>query len=565
MSLSRRQTLGLLAASGALACSPETKSLQTEIIPKPAKKQPSAIFVHGIASGDIQHTSLVLWTRISSATTAVDVKWEVSTQLDFSTIVQSGTTTTNKESDYTVKVIPENLDAGTTYFYRFTALDETSPIGRTKTLPSGKVDKLGVALASCSNFEFGFFNAYDEIEKDEAIDVVLHTGDYIYEYGGDEGWGHETAKTIGRVHSPEHEIITLQDYRTRHAQYKTDAGSLAMHAAHPLLCIWDDHETANNPWMEGAQNHQPDTEGEYSTRRAASIQAYYEWMPIREPQAGQTREQAWRTYVFGDLATLITLETRHTGRSEQVDYLKHIADITSPETRDKFMADVMYDPERKMISQGMEQALIDGLGASVAANQPWRVLGNASPIARMPVPDVSKHGITPDMNKDPEGFWTKALFWKGQWNLPFYTDTWDGYPVAREHFYDLAQSVGASDLLFLTGDSHSYWANPLKDDEGNSTGIELGTAGISSPGDFVESGWPDDIAKKLDRIFEQELDEVKWTDNLHQGYVRVVFTPQTAKADFVAVDNVLTTEYLVSTIHSETIVHDGKIIKFADT
>ncbi|MFC7291449.1 alkaline phosphatase D family protein [Hirschia litorea] len=559
MSLSRRQTLGLLAASGALACSPKPK-------PTPFKADNSAntIFLHGVASGDIQHTSLVIWTRISTASETVEVDWELASDQDFNTIIQTGTTSTNADKDFTVKVIPENLEAGSTYFYRFKALNATSPIGRTKTLPSGNVEKLGVALASCSNFAFGFFNAYDAIAKDEAIDVVLHTGDYIYEYGGDEGWGHETAKTVGRVHSPKHEIITLQDYRTRHAQYKTDAGSLAMHAAHPLLCIWDDHETANNPWMDGAQNHQPDTEGDYAARRQASIQAYYEWMPIREPTGNQTRSEAWRTYSFGDLATLITLETRHTGRSEQVDYLKHFANITSPETRDIFIKDVMQDPERKMISQGMEKALRDGLEASVSSNQPWRMLGNASPIARMPVPDVSKHGITPDMNKDPEGFWTKALFWKGKWNLPFYTDTWDGYPVARENLYKLAKSVGANDLLFLTGDSHSYWANPLKDADGNPAGIELGTAGISSPGDFVESGWPNDVAEKLDRIFEQELDEVKWTDNLHQGYVRVVFTPQSANADFVAVDNVLTTEYRVSTIHSEKIVHDGKSIKFSD-
>lgn len=565
MGFSRRQTLGLLAASGAIACSPEANSPEDETKNSVQPIKPSNVFQHGVASGDPQSQSVVIWTRISSTEQDVDVIWEMAKDSNFETVVRSGTTQAKASADFTVKAVPSELEAGATYFYRFKTMGLTSPTGRTKTTPTGKVDQLGIALASCSNFAFGFFNAYQEIAKDDAIDFVLHTGDYIYEYGGEEGWGHETAKAIGRVHDPKHEIISLEDYRKRHAQYKTDAGSLAMHAAHPVICIWDDHESANNPWKDGAQNHTDATEGSWDTRREVSIQAYYEWMPIREPEGDQSREEAWRTYVFGDLASLITMECRHTGRDLQVDYLKHFASITSDEARDKFMADVINDPSREMISARMKEVLKTNLGQSVKNGEPWRIIGNTSPIARMPVPDVSKHGITPDLNKDPAGIWTQALFWKGKWNLPFYTDTWDGYPVARENLYELSKEVGANDLLFLTGDSHSFWANNLKDKSGKSMGIEIGTAGISSPGDFVESGWPTDVAEKLDRIFEEELDEVKWTDNLHQGYVRVVLTKTQAVSDFVIVDTVLSTDYKSEVVHSEIVERRQDSIAFLES
>ena len=176
---------------------------------------------------------------------------------------------------------------------------------RTRTLPSGATESLGIALASCSNFAFGYFNAYRAIAEDESIDFVLHTGDYIYEYGAD-GWGAETAERLGRVHEPAHEIVSLADYRARHAQYKRDPDSQAMHATHPLMCCWDDHESTNNPWSGGAQNHQPE-EGSWNERRDASVRAYYEWMPIREPEGGLRPIDFWRVYSFGDLATLVTL------------------------------------------------------------------------------------------------------------------------------------------------------------------------------------------------------------------------------------------------------------------
>ena len=259
--LDRRQTLALMAASTLGACA--TPQEQAPDIASP----PSPLFAHGVASGDPRATSVVLWTRVTTDAADMAGTCQIARDNGFNDIVAERSVTAFADADHTVKFIPDGLTPGATYYYRFIFDGAVSPVGRTKTLPVGKLDKLGIALISCSNYPFGYFNAYDAIAKDPDVDVVLHTGDYIYEYGAD-GWGSETGTSIGRLHAPANEILSLSDYRQRHAQYKTDAGSPAMHAAHPFIASWDDHESANNPWIGGAANHQPETE--HATRRGAN-------------------------------------------------------------------------------------------------------------------------------------------------------------------------------------------------------------------------------------------------------------------------------------------------------
>lgn len=557
----RRAMLGLLASSVLAACKPASKQANQNpssassglIVPAEAERAASkawvasaplsnSTFQYGVASGDPHADSVVLWTHVQAVKPS-EVEWELSLRDDFSQLVSSGRVATGAERDYTVKVIPTGLQDGTVYYYRFRFNGVVSPTGRTKTLPTGSVEQYGIALASCSNFAFGYFNAYDAIARDSSVDLVLHTGDYIYEYGA-QGWGAETAEQLGRVHEPAHEIVSLADYRARHAQYKTDQGSLAMHATHPMVCCWDDHESANNPWVGGAQNHQSETEGAWSDRRSASVQAYYEWMPIRDPGSAESRLSFSRHYTIGDLANLVTLETRHTARAEQIDYLKYVDDIQSQFDADQFKKNVIGAPNRPMLSDETTNMVTQAFKATGDGTKPWHLLGNASPIAKMLVPDVMALGaLEGEAPAQLESFAAQALMWKAKYNLPFYTDTWDGYPWARQQLYQACQSVGATDLLFLTGDSHSFWMNELADDAGIKMGVELGTAGISSPGDFVESGWSATAAEKLDRVFESELEEVKWTDNFHQGYVRLNINKKQAVASFVAVSTVLTREY----------------------
>ena len=269
-------------------------------------RAPESVYAHSVASGDPDRTSVVIWTRVSGFDAPIDVDWQVATDNGFANVVATGSVRTGSERDYTVKAVVDGLAPGASYFYRFIADGVESPTGRTKTLAEGHLDKLVIAIASCSNFPFGYFNAYETIANDPDVDVVAHLGDYIYEYSED-GYGGATGRQIGRIHEPRHEIVSLDDYRTRHAQYKSDAGSRAMHSRHPLIVIWDDHESANNPWMEGAENHQPE-EGDWFRRRADSLQAFFEWMPVRDPAPGQPPEKYWRHYRFGDLVSLVTLE-----------------------------------------------------------------------------------------------------------------------------------------------------------------------------------------------------------------------------------------------------------------
>ncbi len=558
-SIDRRAALGLIVATGATACA--------------SSGEPSAaatsgpVFRHGVASGDPQAESIVLWTRLTTEASEVHVSWTLARDPDFTEVLQTGALKARPDGDHTVKALVTNLVPGEVYFYRFEALGETSLTGRTRTLPMGRLERLGVAVVSCSNYAFGHFNAYDAIAKDMSVDIVLHTGDYIYEYGAGE-WGDDVGGALGRRHQPPNETVTLSDYRVRHGQYRSDPGALAMFAAHPFIACWDDHEVTNNPWTDGAQNHQLDTEGDYHARRAAALQAYYEWLPVRDagmPGGSASREEFWRTYSFGDLATLVTLESRHTGRSEQVSYREHFDRIRTLEDRDDFMRDVIGAPDRRMLSPGMEAHLDAGLRRSVAIGQPWRLIGNASPIARMLVPSAIAEEVDPARRTgfDPQAAPGPDLLWTARWNLPFYTDTWDGYPAAREALYRLAQAAGAQDLIFLTGDSHSFWMNELFDENGGRVGLELGTAGVTSPGDFVETGWDEEMSERLDRLFERELPEVVWTDNFHQGYLRIDLTHDDARAVFVAVDTVLTPDYRSSALKQTRIIRDRGTVVFA--
>jgi alkaline phosphatase D len=519
--LNRRQSLQSLLAVSFLHA---TRS-------RTAWADSSGPFQHGVASGDPDHSSVVIWTRLTTPLTASTVRWEMADDTGFKTVRRQGEVRVTADRDHTVKVVVRDLPAGGVFHYRFIHQGVPSPVGRTRTLPKDNPGTLGIALASCSNYAFGYFNAYAAIARDEQVHYVLHTGDYLYEYGARE-WGFDTAQRLGRLHDPVHETVTLADYRRRHAQYKADPDLQAMHAAHPLLACWDDHESANNPWTGGAQNHQQPVEGKWSIRRAAATRAYYEWMPVRDPARGEDPLEFWRTYRFGGLATLVTLETRHTGRSQQIDYAAYRNRITDSDSRDHFMKEVLGAPGRTLLSARMEAVLTDALRASADAAEPWRLIGNAIPLARMCVPDLDGVGA---LTAAADNEAARELRWKGQWNLPFYTDTWDGYPWARERFFEQCRAAGAMDLLVLTGDSHSFWVNRLVTAKGESMGIELGTAGITSPGDFVDSGFDESTAGLLDKVFMTNIPDVDWTDNLHQGYVQVVLHAESAIATFFGV------------------------------
>lgn len=541
MIFSRRQFLKTTLASGAL----------TPFAYQVAAAPVNPLFDCGVASGDPTHNSVILWTHTREP---VALTWQLARDLTFKQLVKSGQGETSLAQDCTFKIDVTGLEPGTTYYYRFITSNGQSEPGRTKTLPAGEPESLNIAVASCSNYPFGYFNAYHHIAGDESVDFVLHLGDYIYEYGQDS-WGDEEGRKLNRRHQPANEIVSLSDYRTRHRQYKTDNGSRLMHASHPLIPTWDDHESANNPYMHGAQNHQVD-EGDWADRRAASIQAYYEWMPLREPGLQANKAQLWRHFSFGNLATLTTLETRHTGRSLQIDYGEHLKQLNTEQSLRHFIETVLGDPSRTMISVAMEQFLEAQLAASVK-HAKWRLIGNQIPIARTHVPDVTDLTLPTSLaDNDPVAAHFAYFMALGKLDLPIYLDTWDGYPVAREKFYQLCQSVDATDLIVLTGDSHAFWANQLYAGDGDAMGVELGTAGITSPGDFESLG--PELATELDLRVASHNREIMWTDCQHRGYVKVSLQPEQATVKFIAVSNVNSEHYTAKTLRQYRITKQGR-------
>ncbi|MFT6897864.1 MAG: alkaline phosphatase D [Paraglaciecola sp.] len=518
----------------------------------------TATYQHGIASGDPDTTSVVIWTRVSNANKKTAVTWRMATDSHMQTIKAQGQFETDASRDYTVKVVVENLQPGESYFYQFDVDDDLSVVGQTKTLPVGHVDSLVLAVATCSNYPFGYFNAYDVIANDSAVDVVVHLGDYIYEYGQD-GYGGETGKRIGRNHEPAHEILTLADYRQRHGQYKTDVSAKAMHARHPMIVLWDDHESANNPWMGGAENHQQG-EGDWGKRRAESLQAFYEWLPIRDPANGGSREDYWRHYKFGDLLSLITLETRHTGRSQQIEMDEHLADIKNKDDAQTFIDEVVGASDRHMLSGGMEQFLAEQITESVDAHRRWRVIGSSSVIGKRIAPDLSdpvsasfRETLTGDALKRLD-----SLTHLGSLGLPVDLDSFNGYPAAREDFYQISKEAGAQDLLVISGDSHSYWQNELYDATGHAMGVELGATGVTSPRSLLQLG--KEGLKHYDEQNALQNPEVVWTDGRYRGFIRLEINHDGAHADFITVSTVESPSYDVHIVRSVDIEpHQGTL------
>ena len=518
------------------------------------------VFAHGVASGDPDDSSTVIWTRVTSTLPSVPVEWSVARDAEFNAVVARGRATAAAERDHTVKLVVDRLDPGQTYYYRFMAADTYSPIGRTQTLSKEHLDRLVIAVASCSNYPFGHFNAYEVIAFDEDIDFVLHLGDYIYEYD-ENGYGGATGRRIGRIHEPRHETLSLGDYRTRHAQYKSDPGSLAMHANHPLIAIWDDHESANNPWMEGAQNHQPG-EGDWPTRRATSLKAWYEWMPVRDPAPGMRPEQYWRHFRFGDLASLITIESRHTGRSRQVEW-GDVSRFESPAAAQAFYDEVVGAADRNYLSAKMEQFLAEAFAESVDAGRRWRLIGNQSVMAKWVMPKLDDPFFVElrDSMESSEQRTLGGYMKLGDLAVTGDLDAWGGYPVARERFYQLAKDAGAQDLLVLSGDSHGYWANALYDDQGLSMGVELGTTGITSPRSALELG--PEALRRFDERMAATNPEIVWTEGRYRGFIRLAIDHRGARADYVTVTNIESRDYDTRVVKTARIENTDGMLRFA--
>lgn len=542
LALDRRDALKGLVAAG-------VGTLSAGAAAAAERNQPVWSFLHGVASGDPTASAVVIWTRVTPAGAggAVTGTWEAAEDEAFKRPLHSGAFASGPERDYTVKIDVTDLPPGRTFYYRFRTGTATSPVGRAITLPVGAAPRLRLALFSCSNYGFGYFNAYRHCAERDDIDLALHVGDYIYEYGPGR-YGDPAMEKGPRRPIPETEIVTLADYRARHALYRTDPDLQAVHRRMPFIVVWDDHEITNDAWLEGAQNHQAD-EGPWGPRREAAVRAYFEWMPIRPltPDAGG---RTYRSFDFGDLASIIMLDTRLYGRDRPLRYetdipmveaagtptsLKRVSDTKTSASPDwDRLRDMMAEPSRSMLGAEQEAWLNTEFKRTQTRGQAWRIVGQQTLLGLM-----SPFDPTAFLDGSPLTEAQQTLVGLtahiARERLPIFPDSFGGsYQAARGRLLDAAANTGGNTVI-LTGDSHNAFAFNLEGSDGKVAAVEIGATSVTSPGLEVELPIPP-------RVSEKELisknPELVYCNLSDRGYSVLNIEAQSITAEWIYIDTV---------------------------
>jgi alkaline phosphatase D len=459
-------------------------------------------FRHGVASGDPLSDRVILWTRVTvpGSPSAVGVTWRIALDPLMIQVVQNGSTFAVPASDYTVKLDVTGLTPDTAYYFQFRSGDWASPVGRTRTFPDAndtEVEKARFALISCINYQNGFFNGCGGIARRDDLAAVICIGDYYYEGGnGLEGDG----TSINRIPDPNLECTTLAHYRTRHAQYKADPTLQEMHRQHPFISIWDDHEYANDAWRFGAENHTEGPEGLWVDRLAASLQAYYEWMPIRQVDPGDPL-RIFRSVSYGKLLDLTLIDARLFGRDEQALSGSDSATIC--------------DASRDLIGPTQESFVATALGSSLSRGATWRLLGN-------------QVILSPLLNVNPLDT-----------DFVANTDQWDGYEPGRQRLLDILEDYNGN-IIVMTGDVHTSWALRVQRDPANvqPCGITPASPTQSLAVEFVgpaisSSGVDQALWASLGASFLMSSQpHLEWVELASNGYVILDVTPARVQADY---------------------------------
>jgi len=518
-------------------------------------------FNHGVASGDPLSDQVILWTRVTpqrAGSQRFDVKWVVAHDQQMRDVIKRGEVTTSAVKDYTVKVDVDGLKPNTTYYYQFAVNDQFSRVGKTKTLPVGQVEQVKMAVFSCANYPAGFFHAYADAAKRNDLDVFIHLGDYIYEYARTTtdatgntipAYASQNAAAINREVEPAEEAVELNEYRTRYAQYRTDPDLQALHAAVPMIAVWDDHELANDTYEDGAENHQPATEGSWDKRKMAAITAYHEWMPIRH----EVQSMIYRSFDFGNLLSLHMLDTRVIGRDEQLNYVNFIRQnntVGAYIDADAFM-EASNDSSRELLGVTQNNWLFDQMQQSDAK---WQVLGQQVLMGRMEIPasvilnladprlglDINEYlALTQKAQTAPQTLTPKEQELLQQPAIPYNTDAWDGYAGARERVLATAKSLNKN-LVVLAGDTHNAWANNLTDKDGEAVGVEFATSSVSSPG--FEEYIPNPPAQ-VKAVLTQLINGLKFINPNERGYMAITVTPESCQSEWIFVSDILKETY----------------------
>ena len=519
-----------------------------------------ADFLHGVASGDPLKDKVILWTRLTpnDVSLRLEVIWEIALDQKFSQLVNFGKVQTAQAQDFTVKVDANKLRSNQRYYYRFRYGNVISPIGQTKTLPETS-NTVSFAVCSCSNYPAGYFHVYQEIAKQD-VDVVIHLGDYIYEYGKD-GYATEDAAKLGRELALDNnkEMMTLDDYRKRYALYHKDIDLQTVHQRHPFIVIWDDHELANDTWKDGAENHTEETqsnknEGKFIERKIAALQAYFEWMPIR-PVSDNDHLNIYRQFNFGTLVQLTMLDTRILARDRQLDYADYMT--AQGMNFQRFQEDLNH-PMRTLMGSAQLQWLQAQLEQSTAT---WNVLGQQVLMSKMLIPaelllPLSQMDVVALNQKIPELVTLKMRALQGDPSLteiekarltlvaPYNLDAWDGYAAEREMLYATLKKVDKK-VVVLAGDTHNAWASDLYNQNGAHVGLELATSSVSSPGLEKYLNIPLAQLQQFELAFKTLIDELNYCNLNQRGYLTVHFTAQQMQANWVFVSTIKDRQYTV--------------------
>lgn len=492
-----------------------------------------APFVHGVASGDPLPDGVVLWTRVtphenarpgSGRGPAVAVRWEVATDRAFRKVVARGRHRASSRHDHTVHVDLRGLRPSTTYWYRFSALGDRSPVGRTRTAPALGADvavRLGVV--SCANYDWGYFAAYRHLAGQD-VDAVLHLGDYIYEYGPDGPLGEGLPSPAAPRHAaPARECTTLADYRERHGSYRLDRDLQALHARHPVIAVWDDHEIANDTWSGGAENHDAG-EHSWASRSRGGRQAWVEWLPVRRASRAAPY-RIHRRISLGRHVELWMLDERRF-RDKQPDSAAFSAGSVDPSRN---------DPDRTMLGKSQADWLVAGLTRSRAT---WKVIGNQVPFFPTVLGPAYPEAVAAILEPISPGL--------AQEPAAYYVDDWNGYPAERRRLVRTMAKV--DDVVVLTGDVHQSYACEIPRDPGTyrvteeSVAVELIAPGVSSPSIST-------IAAQYQRGTDVALDTVissnerafnpwiKFRESARCGYLLVDIDATSVRADWWLVDD----------------------------
>jgi len=519
----------------------------------------------------------------------VPLVYQVATDASFATIVSTGAVTASESTGYTAKADAIGLSAGSSYFFRFVSGKWISPVGLTRTLPAANVASVKFAVFSCTLYSAGYFNAYDAASKSGAL-YAVHLGDYIYEYGSDPAkFGNSNAVALGRVTAPANEIVTVDDYRTRYAKYRSDPNLKALHATMPWITVWDDHEFANNAWVDGAENHNSATQGAWSARKAIAAQVYHEWMPIRAQDPANLLK-IYRRFDFGKIFTLHMVDTRIEGRAKQYDAY---GDADGGLTRYATALTSGTDATHPMMSATQQSWLTTGTAASTAT---WQIMGNQDIMARMWFPlsvlqlngaylasptDANLQAVTgaitayltakatPAANRTPAQ--VGLLDTATNPRLPYNLDSWDGYPIQRETILQTIRLQGKK-LVTLSGDSHNAWFANLTTLAGVKVGVEFAGTSVTSPG-FEMVPALGGLASSLDGTKVAPggvngsglglVDDLNYSDTMRRGYLLMTITAASVKGEYVFVDTIGSTTYTASTGKTVTVSATDMSVTYA--